>query len=79
MENNREEITLSSEIQKEKDMIINALCITEKVLSVLRGNTPQEDCECTREECILDSLKINSRNLIELNKNLEEIARKVIG
>ena len=60
-------------------MIVNTLSISEKILQALRGATPQEDCECQKDDCVLDTMKINTRNLRDLERNLDEIIRKIIG
>lgn len=79
MEVINDEISLVAEIKKQQDIICNALCISEKVLQVLRGNLPKNDGECMKDECVFDTLKINEVNLLTLERNLNEIARKVIG
>lgn len=80
MENSvKEELNLCVEIKKQQEIINCALSITEKVLQVLRGAMPQDETECMKDDCIFDTLKINSRNLSSLERNINEIARKVIG
>ena len=75
----KEEFNVAIELKRQQEVIGYAINITEKILQVLRGNVPKEDCDCMKDECILDTLKINGSNLSTLEKNLNEIARKVIG
>ncbi|MCI9434743.1 MAG: hypothetical protein HFI86_05695 [Bacilli bacterium] len=80
MESNlKEEINVYVEAKKQQDLICNVINITEKVLQILRGDVPKDENECMKEVCILDTLKINSNNLTALEKNLNEIAKKIIG
>ena len=66
-------------IKKQQEMIGYTVNITERLLQVLSGATSKENAECMKDECIFDTLRINSVNLSTLEKNLNEIARKVIG
>jgi len=80
MENNlKEEFNVCLETKRQQDMIVNALSLSDKVLQVLRGAMPQEDSECLSDNCVLDTMKINTRNLKDLEKNLDEIVRKIVG
>lgn len=73
------EFCVASELKRQQDIISCSINISEKILEVLRGNVPKNDTDCVKEECILDTLKINSGSLEVLEKNLNEIARKMIG
>ena len=75
----KEEFNVAIELKRQQEVIGCAINITEKILQVLRGVVPKEDCDCMKDDCIFDTLKINSRNLSSLERNLNEIARKVIG
>ena len=79
MEQVKEEFNVCAEVKRQQEMIGYAVNITERLLQVLRGTTSNEDAECMKDECIFDTLRINSVNLSTLEKNLNEIARKVIG
>lgn len=79
MEQVKEEFNVCAEVKRQQEMIGYAVNITERLLQVLRGTTSKEDAECMKDECIFDTLRINSVNLSTLEKNLNEIARKVIG
>lgn len=80
MENNlKEEIVLASELQYQRELIMQLNGITEKILNVLRGAL-NEDCESIKEEnCMLDTLRNSKSGLHKLEKNVNEIARKIIG
>ena len=80
METNlKEELNVVQEIQKEKDIISNLNNITEKILAVVRGNLCEE-CETLQSEnCLMDTLKNNNRELARLERNINELAKKVIG
>lgn len=73
------EFCVASELKRQQDIISSSINISEKILEVLRGNVPKNDTDCVKEECILDTLKINGGSLEVLEKNLNEIARKMIG
>lgn len=80
MENNiKEELNVSQEVSRQRDMIMNSLSLSEKILQVLRGTIPQDDCEVKSENCILDTIQINTKNLRDLERNLNEIIKKIIG
>ena len=79
MEQVKEEFNVCAEVKKQQEMIGYAVNITERLLQVLSGATSKENAECMKDECIFDTLRINSVNLSTLEKNLNEIARKVIG
>lgn len=75
----KEELNIVHEIQYQKDMLLNIIGITEKILGVVRGQ-PVEECENIQEEiCLLDTLKNNKKLLAKLDKNIEELAAKIIG
>ena len=76
---NKESVSLCAELSKQRDMIQNLCSISNKILEVLRGVTPIEDIECVSENCMLDTQKNNSKNLLYLERNLNEIANKIIG
>lgn len=79
MEQVKEEFNVCTEVKRQQEVIGYAVNITEKVLQVLRGTASKEDAECMKDECIFDTLRVNSVYLSTLEKNLNEIARKVIG
>ncbi|MDO4394899.1 MAG: hypothetical protein Q4C23_02845 [Mycoplasmatota bacterium] len=76
---NKENLNICAELNKQRDMIQNLCSISSKILEVLRGAIPIEDNECVSENCILDTQKNNSKNLLYLERNLNEIASKIIG
>lgn len=73
------EFCVAGELKRQQDIIGCSISISEKILQILRGATPKEDTECFKDECVLDTLRVNSRNLELLENNLNEIARKIIG
>ena len=75
----REEFNLAIELKRQQEVISCALSASEKILQVLRGANPKEDSGCMKDDCIFDTLKINGSNLYTLERNLSEIARKIIG
>lgn len=80
MENNiKEELNICQETARQRDMIMNSLSLSEKILQVLRGVFPQDECDMKSENCVLDTISINTKNLIDLEKNLNEIIRKITG
>lgn len=81
MENNvRENFNVCQELARQRDMILNVLSLSEKILQTIRGNTvPQDDCEVANENCVLDTIKINSKNLRDLESNLNEMIEKIMG
>lgn len=80
MENNvKEELNICQESTRQRDMIMNSLGLSEKILQVLRGVIPQDECDVKSENCVLDTIKINTSNLISLERNLNEIIRKITG
>lgn len=80
MENNvKQQLNVCQEVAIQKDMILNSLSLSEKILQVLRGSMPQEDCEVANDNCVLDTIKINIKNLRDLEKNLNEIIEKIMG
>lgn len=80
MESNiKEEINVVNEIQRQKDVMLNINAITEKILGIVRGN-PVEECESMQDEnCMLDTLKNNRKILAKLERNINELANKIIG
>lgn len=80
MENNvRENFNVCQELARQRDMILNILSLSEKILQILRGAIPQDECDMKSENCVLDTIKINTGNLISLERNLNEIIRKIAG
>lgn len=79
MENVKEELTIVNEIKKQQEHLGTTLAICEKILQVLRGTMPQEDTECIKDECLFDTLKIDSQLIREIEKDVNEIAKKIIG
>lgn len=80
MENSaKEELNLAIELKKHQELIGYAVNISEKILQILRGAIPRDDTECMKDECLLDTLRINGSYLSTLEKNLNEIARKIMG
>ena len=80
MENNiKEELNICQETIRQKDMIMNALSLSEKILQALRGVVPQDECEMENDNCVLDTIKINTKKLRDLEKNLNEIIVWIMG
>ena len=80
MENNlKEVITVVQEVNKEKEVISNLNNITEKILAVVRGNLCEDCNDLQTENCLMDTLMNNNKELARLEKNLNELAKKVIG
>lgn len=77
--NMKEEFNICQETARQRDMIMNSLSLSEKILQILRGTIPQDECDMKSENCVLDTIKINTGNLISLERNLNEIIRKIAG
>ncbi len=75
----KEEFNVCVETAKQRDMILNALSLSEKILKALRGEMLQEDCDIANDNCVLDTIKTNTRNLKDLERNLNEIIEKIMG
>lgn len=80
MENNiKEEFNICDEIKSQQDKITIIFSISEKILQTLRGKIPEKESESLRDECLIDGIKINNEKLFELEQNINEIARKIMG
>lgn len=73
------EMNLCSELNKQKDILMYLNDTTNKILNILRGAL-NEDSECMpQENCMLDTVKNNKTFLKRLEKNINEIEKRVIG
>lgn len=66
-------------LNKEKDIIASSIVMSERILALLRGGVKEENDTCIKEECLLDTLKNNTEDLIRLERNLKEITQRLIG
>ena len=75
----KEKVNVVYEIQQQKEVIMKINSITERILGVVRGNMPEE-CESVMEEnCMMDTILNNKKGLARLEKNINELADKLIG
>lgn len=74
-----EEFSVLPFLNKEKDIIASSIVMSERILTLLRGGVKEENDTCIKEECLLDTLKNNTEDLIRLERNLAEITQRLIG
>lgn len=75
----KEEFNIARAINEEKEIIMRIGAISEKILEMLRGKLPMEEENIPTENCILDTMKINKKMLCRLERNIDEIANKIMG
>ena len=78
---NREvkEENLTDMIKRQRENLGTTLAISERILAVLRGEKVREEANCMKEECLFDTCCINSAYIGQLEANINEIARKIMG
>lgn len=75
----KEEFNIARAINEEKEIIMRIGAISEKILEMLRGTLSMEEESIPTENCILDTMKINKKMLCRLERNIDEIANKIMG
>ena len=75
----KEEFNIARAINEEKEIIMRIGAISEKILEMLRGTLPMEEENRPNENCILDTIRGNRQMLCRLEKNIDEIANKIMG
>lgn len=79
MDKQIEKTNICVEINRQRELLMNLNSISSRILAELRGESTTEKEVNQSEKCLLDTIKNSSVELLELERELNEIANLIIG